>query len=149
MKILADANNRGYTPYQEETLNPSLQSVGDTKEGLYFGREVSKGDPEADVPLHGPNQWPDAAQLPHFRPVVMQYYEACTRAAFRYGAAAVALDSVGHELDAGNGWHPSVAHSSRIVMIRCITKQGPLIAAKLRHFQSKDYVITSHDCTLC
>lgn len=82
MKILADANNRGYTPYQEETLNP-LQSAGDTKEGLYFGREIPKGDPEAEIPLHGPNQWPDPAQVPLFRSTVMQYYEACTQVAFR------------------------------------------------------------------
>lgn len=83
IKILADGNNRGYTPYQEETLNPSVQSVGDTKEGLYFGREVPKGDPEAETPLHGPNQWPDPAIVPLFRPTVMQYFEACTRLGFR------------------------------------------------------------------
>lgn len=83
MRMLADANNRGYTPYQEETLNPSLQSIGDTKEGLYFGREVPKGDPEAGTPLHGPNQWPDPSLVPLFRPIIMQYFEACTQAAFR------------------------------------------------------------------
>jgi isopenicillin N synthase-like dioxygenase len=88
MKILADENNRGYTPYQEETLNPALQAVGDTKEGLYFGREVPKGDPEAEVPLHGPNQWPDPLHVPLFRPIVMQYYEACTQVAFRYAPGA-------------------------------------------------------------
>jgi isopenicillin N synthase-like dioxygenase len=84
MTIVADENNRGYTPYQEETLSPQLQTVGDTKEGLYFGREVPKGDPEANVPLHGPNQWPDPSQLPLFRPTVMRYYEACTQVAFRF-----------------------------------------------------------------
>lgn len=30
----------------------------DTKEGLYFGREVSADDPESSQPLTGPNQWP-------------------------------------------------------------------------------------------
>ena len=34
------------------------QSEGDTKEGLYFGREVSADSPDAGMPLHGPNQWP-------------------------------------------------------------------------------------------
>lgn len=34
------------------------QSEGDTKEGLYFGREVPADSPDAGVPLHGPNQWP-------------------------------------------------------------------------------------------
>ena len=88
MKILADANNRGYTPYQEETLNPSLQSVGDTKEGLYFGREAPRDDP---TPLHGPNQWPDPSQVPLFRPIVMQYYEACTKVAFRSASISCAV----------------------------------------------------------
>jgi len=43
MSILATkANkNRGYTPYEEERdPDPKVQSVGDQKEGLYFGREV-------------------------------------------------------------------------------------------------------------
>lgn len=40
MKILQDENNRGYTPYGEETLDPENQSEGDMKEGYYFGREV-------------------------------------------------------------------------------------------------------------
>jgi isopenicillin N synthase-like dioxygenase len=80
--LLADANNRGYTPYQEETLDPSTQTQGDTKEGLYFGREVPKGDPEATIPLHGPNQWPDAEVLPHFRAAVEAYFEACTSLGF-------------------------------------------------------------------
>jgi isopenicillin N synthase-like dioxygenase len=43
---------------QEETLDPANQTSGDTKEGLYFGREVSPESEEAKLPLHGPNQWP-------------------------------------------------------------------------------------------
>jgi hypothetical protein len=38
LKLLADENNRGYTPFAEETLDPANQSRGDTKEGFYFGR---------------------------------------------------------------------------------------------------------------
>ena len=57
--IVADANNRGYTAIREETLDPAHQSTGDTKEGLYFGREIAPDSPEAATPLHGPNQWPD------------------------------------------------------------------------------------------
>jgi isopenicillin N synthase-like dioxygenase len=62
---------RGYTPMAEETLDPANQSEGDTKEGLYFGREVDQGDPEARLPLHGPNQWPPPARpgLPHAAPL--------------------------------------------------------------------------------
>ena len=85
--ILADANNRGYTPYQEETLDPTTQREGDTKEGLYFGREVPKGHPEAGKPLHGPNQWPSSEQLPDFRTAISAYFEACTALGFRCGSA--------------------------------------------------------------
>ncbi len=55
----------------EETLDPANQSEGDTKEGLYFGREVDPGDPEARLPLHGPNQWPPTARpgLPRAAPL--------------------------------------------------------------------------------
>ena len=49
---------RGYTPMSEETLDAPNQTEGDTKEGLYFGREVPPGSEEAHMPLHGPNQWP-------------------------------------------------------------------------------------------
>ncbi len=44
---------------REETLDPEHQTTGDTKEGLYFGREVDAHSAEAHKPLHGPNQWPD------------------------------------------------------------------------------------------
>ena len=49
---------RGWTPLSEETLDVANQTEGDTKEGLYFGREVSANSPDAGMPLHGPNQWP-------------------------------------------------------------------------------------------
>jgi hypothetical protein len=75
--ILADRNNRGYTPYQEEKLSPGTQTEGDTKEGLYFGREIGLNDAESQKPLHGPNQWPDPDVLPAFRPAVEAYFEAC------------------------------------------------------------------------
>jgi hypothetical protein len=40
----------------QETLDPSKQKQGDTKEGFYFGREIPEDSPEAELPLHGPNQ---------------------------------------------------------------------------------------------
>ena len=54
---------RGYTSYTYETLDPEKQTEPDTKEGLYFGREVPEDSEEARTrPLHGPNQWPDAVR---------------------------------------------------------------------------------------
>ncbi len=46
-------NNRGWTRLGEETLDPSRQSRGDTKEGYYIGREVPSDSAEAALPLHG------------------------------------------------------------------------------------------------
>lgn len=76
MKLLQDANNRGYTPFREETLDPPRQVHGDTKEGFYFGREVPSTSPEAAKPLHGPNQWPDPQLLPRYREVTQAYFDA-------------------------------------------------------------------------
>jgi isopenicillin N synthase-like dioxygenase len=42
----------------EETLDTANQTEGDTKEGIYFGRDVPRDSPEAANPLTGPNQWP-------------------------------------------------------------------------------------------
>jgi isopenicillin N synthase-like dioxygenase len=36
-EVEADHLNRGYTPFQEEVLDPDQQSIGDTKEGYYIG----------------------------------------------------------------------------------------------------------------
>lgn len=58
---------RGYTPMAEETLDPGRSRRGDTHEGLYFGREVAADSPEAQLPLHGPNQWPAEELLPGYR----------------------------------------------------------------------------------
>ncbi|KAG2449269.1 hypothetical protein HYH02_005426 [Chlamydomonas schloesseri] len=74
MALLQDDNNRGYTPFREETLDPARQKHGDTKEGFYFGREVAADSPEASKPLHGPNQWPDPVLLPEYRRVTWRYY---------------------------------------------------------------------------
>jgi isopenicillin N synthase-like dioxygenase len=41
-----------------ETLDPSNQSEGDTKEGIYIGQEIAADSEDAKLPLHGPNQWP-------------------------------------------------------------------------------------------
>ncbi|WIA38103.1 hypothetical protein OEZ86_001465 [Tetradesmus obliquus] len=78
MAMLADENNRGYTPYAEETLDPAKQTRGDTKEGFYFGREVPADSEEGQLPLHGPNQWPPEQLLPGFRQTVTAYCDAAT-----------------------------------------------------------------------
>ncbi|EFJ48980.1 hypothetical protein VOLCADRAFT_59825, partial [Volvox carteri f. nagariensis] len=76
MALLQNENNRGYTPFREETLDPAHQKHGDTKEGFYFGREIPEDSEEVSKPLHGPNQWPDPQLLPRYREVTWQYYEA-------------------------------------------------------------------------
>ncbi len=70
-KLSASHNqiNRGYTGFEEETLDPVLQKgKGDTKEGYYIGREVPAESEEAKLfPLHGPNVWPSPEELPQWR----------------------------------------------------------------------------------
>eukprot|EP00898_Chlorokybus_atmophyticus_P003033 jgi/Chlat1/3730/Chrsp259S03882 len=73
MRTLADANNRGYTPVREETLDPANSSQGDSKEGYYIGKEVAAGSEQAQKPLHGPNQWPDSELLPGWREIMEEY----------------------------------------------------------------------------
>lgn len=74
--ILADSSNRGYTPMAEETLDPEHQSQGDTKEGLYFGRDLAADSEEAKLPLHGPNQWPPEGLLPGYKAAMQAYMDA-------------------------------------------------------------------------
>ena len=42
----------------EETLDPERSKAPDTHEGLYYCRDVPPDSEEAQLPLHGPNQWP-------------------------------------------------------------------------------------------
>eukprot|EP00899_Mesostigma_viride_P014331 jgi/Mesvir1/2289/Mv19327-RA.1 len=81
--LLADANNRGYTPMEEETLDPLNQRKGDTKEGYYIGKEVPAGSPAASKPLHGPNKWPPPELLPGWRETMEEYLAAVRSVAMR------------------------------------------------------------------
>lgn len=76
--------SRGYTNMQEETLDPAVQTEGDTKEGYYIGREIPTSDPRySPKKLRGPNQWPDPEVLPDFRCVMEDYHHRATKIAFR------------------------------------------------------------------
>ena len=69
---------------QEETLDPEVQTEGDTKEGFYIGSEISTTDPKYDPSrLRGPNQWPDNELLPDFRLVMEEYYAKVSKIALR------------------------------------------------------------------
>jgi isopenicillin N synthase-like dioxygenase len=72
-KIKVNEMNRGWNPMQQESLDPKNQSEGDTKEGLYIGREVPA---ETAGPMQGPNQWPSPDLLPDYRPAVTAYFDA-------------------------------------------------------------------------
>jgi len=75
MKMLRNKNHRGYTPYQAEALNPSLQSEGDWKESYYIGPDASGTSVDQEKPFHGPNQWPSTELLPCWREIMEDYYE--------------------------------------------------------------------------
>eukprot|EP00270_Netrium_digitus_P005549 TRINITY_DN1739_c0_g1_i3.p1 TRINITY_DN1739_c0_g1~~TRINITY_DN1739_c0_g1_i3.p1 ORF type:complete len:346 (+),score=92.87 TRINITY_DN1739_c0_g1_i3:87-1124(+) len=79
VKSLQDKNNRGYTGFEEDILNPGGQSKGDTKEGYYIGQEISVDDERTKKPLHGPNNWPSAEKLPEWRETMMEYLKQCVQ----------------------------------------------------------------------
>ncbi|KAK9859850.1 hypothetical protein WJX84_000391 [Apatococcus fuscideae] len=74
---------RGYTGMADESLDRANQTQGDTKEGLYIGREVHPDDDEAQKPFHGPNQWPSEELVPGFRAAMEAYQAAMMRLAFQ------------------------------------------------------------------
>ncbi|OQR99495.1 hypothetical protein ACHHYP_05973 [Achlya hypogyna] len=76
-KVLANANMRGYTPMSEETLDPAVQTQGDTKEGYYICRAAQPD--ELHLPLHGANIFPDAK----FEATTTAYFDAMTTLGFR------------------------------------------------------------------
>ncbi|WCJ25841.1 2-oxoglutarate (2OG) and Fe(II)-dependent oxygenase superfamily protein [Euphorbia peplus] len=63
MKLLRK-EHRGYSPLYAENLNPSIRSVGDSKESFYVG-------PLQHTSL---NQWPSEEVLPSWRPTMEAYY---------------------------------------------------------------------------
>ena len=38
--------------------------------------DVPADSPEAQLPFHGPNQWPSAELVPRFKPVMQEYLRA-------------------------------------------------------------------------
>ncbi|KAG0576201.1 hypothetical protein KC19_5G062600 [Ceratodon purpureus] len=74
MKVIHDKNHRGYTPFEEEVLDPDVQSKGDSKEGYYIGVSVPENDPRAKKPLHGPNQYPSPDVLPGWQETMTRYH---------------------------------------------------------------------------
>jgi len=82
--------SRGYTAMQEETLDPSKQSKGDTKEGFYIGREIPTNDPRYNPEkLAGPNQWPSSEKCPDmrdcdlFRETMETYFDQISNVGFQ------------------------------------------------------------------
>ena len=74
---------RGYTKFEEETLDPANQSKGDTKEGYYIGDEIETIN---TLKLEGPNVWPSDTnsaltqdQCKQFRLIMERYQEEAIR----------------------------------------------------------------------
>jgi isopenicillin N synthase-like dioxygenase len=75
--------NRGWTPLGEQTLCPEKQTVGDTKEGFYIGRDIGPDHPLSGTPLHGPNVWPSEDMTPGFRQTMESYLAHMSSVAHR------------------------------------------------------------------
>ena len=74
-RVKINSRSKGWTDFAEETLDPSRQKVGGTKEGYYIGRQIEDGDPElATNPLVGCNQWPQGPE--NWKETMLAYHEA-------------------------------------------------------------------------
>eukprot|EP01018_Ginkgo_biloba_P002626 Gb_22952 [translate_table: standard] len=96
MKVSRNEKHRGYTPYQAEALDPSMQSEGDCKEGYYIGPDVSEVDVEHRKAFDGPNQWPSEELLPGWRETMEVYYDKV----LNVGRRLVTLIALALNLDA-------------------------------------------------
>ena len=45
--------------------------------------DVPAGSKEAELPFHGPNQWPDASLAPRFKPAMLAYMQHLSRLSAR------------------------------------------------------------------
>lgn len=75
MKVYRNKKKRGYTPFEDETLDPAKQTKGDLKEGFYIGPEMPEREIWSTKPFHGPNQWPSSDLLPGWRETMDKYYQ--------------------------------------------------------------------------
>ena len=102
-QLISDKSmTRGYTAFEEETLDPERQTKGDTKEGFYIGKDVPAESPEYNpAKLTGPNQWPSPERSPSmkdcqaFQDVMNEYRSECIRVGSRLVqvlALAIGLD---------------------------------------------------------
>ena len=65
---------RGYTDFNNETLDPKNQKAPDTKEGYYAGEHISESHPNfGKDTFQGPNQYPNSDLLPNFRKTIDLY----------------------------------------------------------------------------
>lgn len=81
---------RGYMPWGGE----GTKGKPDLKEGFYGGPEHDESHPLFGMPLHGKNQFPDAA-VPEMRPAVLEYIDKITE----LGKTLCDAMSVGLELE--------------------------------------------------
>jgi isopenicillin N synthase-like dioxygenase len=87
---MARSFNRGYIPLYGEKNNSNTK--GDIKEAFDMAIDITTDDSgfAAGNPLYGPNQWP--AELPDFKPVMLDYFAAVTLLSQRlYRAFALSL----------------------------------------------------------
>ncbi len=95
LAIKIDKNFRGYLPFAGSTIvTSSVATVSkpNQSESIFFMHEVDADDPKAlaGKPLQGPNQWPDEAVLPDFRPTIERYVTGMSDLA-RKMVSAIAL----------------------------------------------------------
>ncbi len=104
-KLKIDKNFRGYLAFAGSTIvTSSVEEVSkpNQSESLFFMHEVAQDDPRAlaELPLQGPNQWPDESLLPGFRDTIEAYVDAMTVLGRKMAAAiSISLGLPAESLD--------------------------------------------------
>lgn len=70
-----NSHHFGYTIFGDETVNPEVQTEGDTKEGYYIGPEI--------IGEESNNVWPRSEILPNWKDVMMNYHQQCSNLGYQ------------------------------------------------------------------
>ena len=132
-------SNRGWTRVHEETLDAKNSTVGDSKEGMYIGRECTREELERGAPLVGRNAWPDETEEPSisgYRRAMERYYDAMVRIGMRLlPLVAAALDLDEDYFD--QFWTPT--HNSLLRPLRYAATKSDAAAGKFAAGAHSDY----------
>jgi len=79
LSVRNEQTNRGFIPFQSETLDPKKSTEPDLNEGFYIATDIPNDSPLANLPLHSPNIYPSQSLLANFKSTLIQHQQECVR----------------------------------------------------------------------